>query len=162
MTDTQLENKDTSHISISKQAAQEYAPGKDRRKCSSSRGSPCAPAFILSSATPVCCVRAPGFVLALNKTWSHWSSCCGATGLAATLQHQDAGSIPGRAQWVQGSGITDLIPARWQMGTPGGTKWPKKKKKKTDVSCSLVLRKHYKTLNAQEEPVKSPSALIIL
>lgn len=27
-----------------------------------------------------------------------WTSCCGATGLAASLEHRDAGSIPGPAQ----------------------------------------------------------------
>ena len=31
------------------------------------------------------------------------SSCCGTTGLAVSLQHQDAGSIPSPAQWVKGS-----------------------------------------------------------
>ena len=52
-----------------------------------------------------------------------WSSYCGAMGLVSSLQHQDAGSIPGPAQWVKGSGVAtvgckcslDLIPG---LGTP--------------------------------------------
>ena len=35
----------------------------------------------------------------------HGSSCCGTTGSLASLQHQDAGSIPCPAQRVKGSGI---------------------------------------------------------
>ena len=34
------------------------------------------------------------------------SSFCGATGLVVSLQHQDAGLIPGRAQWAK-----DLVAA---------------------------------------------------
>ena len=35
-----------------------------------------------------------------------WSSRCGTVGSVASLQHQDdAGLIPGPAQWVKGSGI---------------------------------------------------------
>ena len=33
------------------------------------------------------------------------SSHCGVMGSAVSLQCQDAGSIPGLAQWVKGSGI---------------------------------------------------------
>ena len=33
------------------------------------------------------------------------SSCCGTTGSGASLQLQDAGSIPSQAQWVKGSSI---------------------------------------------------------
>ena len=50
-----------------------------------------------------------------------------ATGLKASLQRQDAGSIPGPAQWVKGSNCgSDLIPG---LGTLYGTGQPKKKKK---------------------------------
>ena len=51
-----------------------------------------------------------------------------ATGLKASVQRQDAGSIPGPAQWVKGSNCgSDLIPG---LGTLYGTGQPKKKKKK--------------------------------
>ena len=33
------------------------------------------------------------------------SVCCGATGSAASLQHQDTGFIPGLVQWAQGSAV---------------------------------------------------------
>ena len=38
-----------------------------------------------------------------------WSSHCGTTGSAASLQHQDAGSIPGLAQWVKESGVATAV-----------------------------------------------------
>ena len=43
-------------------------------------------------------------------------------------QHQDAGSIPSRTQWVKGSAIghncgSDLIPG---LGTPFAVGWPEK------------------------------------
>ena len=60
------------------------------------------------------------------------SSCCGAKGSAASLQHQDTGSIPRWAEWVKDTGIgqncgSDLIPG---LGMPYASEWPKKKKKK--------------------------------
>ena len=43
-----------------------------------------------------------------KKTQKQWrSSHCGASGLEASLQQQDAGLIPGLAQWVEGSGIAE-------------------------------------------------------
>ena len=56
------------------------------------------------------------------------NSHCGATGSVVSLQHQDPGSIPNLAQWVEGSGAgcncgSDLIPG---LGTPYDTGWPKK------------------------------------
>ena len=35
----------------------------------------------------------------------HWGSRCDAMGLAVSLQQQDAGSIPGLAQWVKRSSV---------------------------------------------------------
>ena len=47
----------------------------------------------------------------LRVTWkmSIWSSRCGATGWAVALQHQDSDSIPGLAQWVQGSSVAATV-----------------------------------------------------
>ena len=37
------------------------------------------------------------------------SPCCGATGLALSLEHSDASSFSGLAQWVKGSGIAAVV-----------------------------------------------------
>ena len=37
-----------------------------------------------------------------------WSSCCGVRGLAASLQRQNAGSIPSPAQWVKDLALPQL------------------------------------------------------
>ena len=38
-----------------------------------------------------------------------WSPVCGATGLAASLQRQEAGLVPSQAQWVKGSGNATTV-----------------------------------------------------
>ena len=55
------------------------------------------------------------------------SSHCGATGSVASPHCQSPGSIPGLAQWVQGSTtVSQLIPG---PGTPYAAGQQKKKKK---------------------------------
>ena len=53
-------------------------------------------------------------------------------GSAASLKHQDAGSIPSLAQWVKGSrvGRSSGSDPVLGLGTPYATEQPKKKKKK--------------------------------
>lgn len=46
---------------------------------------------------------------ALDKINKSWSSHCGATGQAASLQHKDAGLIPSPAQWIKGSGVDAAV-----------------------------------------------------
>ena len=48
------------------------------------------------------------FAFQLRKVLS-WSSCCGAMALVESLQPQEAGSIPGLAQWVKGSGAATVM-----------------------------------------------------
>ena len=50
-----------------------------------------------------------------------WSSRCGATGLAASLQLQDTGSIPSPAQWVQGLALQLQCRSRLQLRSDS---WP--------------------------------------
>ena len=35
-----------------------------------------------------------------------WSSCCGSVIMNLTSIYEDAGSVPGLAQWVKGSGLS--------------------------------------------------------
>ena len=66
----------------------------------------------------------------------YWSSCCGATGLAASLEQWDSGSVPGPAQCVK----DPLLPQLWHscrsqlwlltLSPPKKNKKEKKKKKK--------------------------------
>ena len=74
------------------------------------------------------------------------SSCCGTTGSVVSLQRQEAGLIPGPAQWVKRiwcchscSGVdcncaSDLIPG---LATPYAMRRPKKKKKKCDYRIHM-------------------------
>ena len=68
-------------------------------------------------------------------------------GWMVSLQHQDAGSIPGPAPWVKGSTVAtaapwvtiaargrDLIPAQ---GLPYAAGWPKKWKS-VEIECPLT------------------------
>ena len=74
--------------------------------------------------------------LELSFKTLYWSSCCSGIGLAASLQHQDAGLIPAQHSGIKdlaspscGRGYkygSDLIPG---SGTPYASGWPKKKKK---------------------------------
>ena len=59
-----------------------------------------------------------------------WSFLCGAMGSAASLQHQDAGSIPTSPQWVKGFGIATSVAGVGTLawGTPYVVGPPKKKK----------------------------------
>ena len=69
-------------------------------------------------------------------------SCCGATGLVASLECLNVGSIPILAQWccyscgVGDTCSSDLIPS---SGTPYVTGWPKKEKKECICVCVLCV-----------------------
>ena len=65
------------------------------------------------------------------------SSHCGAVGLAASLQHRHACSIPSPTQWVKGSGVATAFgmghTRSWDMipgpGTPYAMGWQKREEK---------------------------------
>ena len=80
----------------------------------------------------------------------YWSSCCGATGLAASLEQWDSGSVPGPAQCVK----DPLLPQLWHScrsqlwlssvsgpGTLYAEGQPKKKKKKKEKKkkCTVII-----------------------
>ena len=68
----------------------------------------------------------------LNKNHMAWSSHCGTTGLVASLEHWDIGSIHNPGQWVKDLALSQLW-CRLQLqlgsglGTPYATKYIKKK-----------------------------------
>lgn len=47
--------------------------------------------------------------LYIKKKKNYRSSCCDATGLAASLPRQNAGSIPYQVQWVKGASIAATV-----------------------------------------------------
>ena len=90
------------------------------------------------------------------------SSRCGAMGLAASLQCQDTGWIPGPAQWLKDLALpqlgctcgSDLIPG---SGTPmpwgGGAKKERKKKGKVWLNVIQLLKsiKQYVSVNSKHK-----------
>ena len=85
------------------------------------------------SSTNLCCVKNI-LKSAPSKLVFSWRSCCGAVESAASLEHWDAGSTPGLAQWVKGHSCnSDLIPG---PETPYPVGSAKKAKKKNRVVLS--------------------------
>ena len=86
------------------------------------------------------------------------SSCCGVTGPAVSLQHQDAGSIPGPD--AQRSGLEDpALPQLWLRSDPGSGNSiccvaTKKQKTKTNKQTN---KKIYLYTKQTEKPNKPPS-----
>ena len=66
---------------------------------------------------------------------SLWSSCCGTMGLAASLQHQNDGLIPGLAQWVP---VLLQLQYLWQLQLRSYP-WP------VNFRCHRVAKKENKT-----------------
>lgn len=62
----------------------------------------------------------------IHQNITLWSSHCGARGSVASLQSQDAGWIPGPAQWVNRSSVASTALKALARELPHATVWPYK------------------------------------
>ena len=69
------------------------------------------------------------FTVNAEKSFRH-----GATGWVASLQHQDASSIPGSAQWVKGSGWAWILAGELHLPWRGQKRKKRERKKEKERS----------------------------
>ena len=94
------------------------------------------------------------------KTQNIGISHCGATGSVASLQHQDAGLIPGPAQWAKGFGVasaalrSDPWPRKFYMP------WGSQKNKRTKNFKTQRHRYQYRKQLDMENDLKLTTNIV--
>ena len=88
----------------------------------------------------------PTTVQLQQRNCKNWSSCCGAMGVVAAMEHWDAGLTPGQAQWVKHLVLLQLWCGSklWLISNA----WP------GNSTCCTVAKKQSKTKQTQTKTPK--------